>query len=198
MPWHWPGRWMDRTSRKTAPAPPASRRWRRGRSGFAPCRAAQTPARPRPTDDVQVRGGGKGVVDQHDAADVGDQEEHGAWGYLSVWWTGYFRQVNWAKRGSEGDGLFASKPAPTLDRARQDNSVYCWSGLAREGRTSIIGFDPDHPKQPARLGPLMTQTQHLAPLRIVHPAPTGNLFHRALAPGANILLIQCANVYAGG
>ncbi|MOA06938.1 hypothetical protein D3C78_1266060 [compost metagenome] len=35
------------------------------------------PAPGRP-DDVQVRGGGKGVVDQHDAADVGDQEEHGS------------------------------------------------------------------------------------------------------------------------
>ncbi|MNE69263.1 hypothetical protein D3C80_1649780 [compost metagenome] len=36
------------------------------------------PGRP---DDVQVRCGGKREVDQHDAADVGEQEKHGA-GYL--------------------------------------------------------------------------------------------------------------------
>ncbi|MOA46364.1 hypothetical protein D3C78_1688680 [compost metagenome] len=33
------------------------------------------PAPGRP-EDVQVWRGGKGEVDQHDAADVGDQEEH--------------------------------------------------------------------------------------------------------------------------
>ncbi|MNV49090.1 hypothetical protein D3C71_1410330 [compost metagenome] len=33
--------------------------------------------------------------------------------------------------------FFASKPAPTVDRARLDNSVKCGSGLAREGARRV-------------------------------------------------------------
>ena len=35
-------------------------------------------------------------------------------------------------------GLFASKPAPTFDRVRLDNSVKCGSGLAREGHAADL------------------------------------------------------------
>jgi len=40
---------------------------------------------------------------------------------------------NWLDIFATSSGLFASKPAPTVDRISPDNSVNCGSGLAREG-----------------------------------------------------------------
>ncbi|MNI79643.1 hypothetical protein D3C73_1361150 [compost metagenome] len=92
------------------------------------------PAPGRP-DDVQVRGGGKGVVDQHDAADVGDQEEHGS-------------TCNFAAQDTVGASLLAMvvndnarrlAPRGALESIAsrslpQSNAFPCGSELARDGR----------------------------------------------------------------
>ena len=44
--------------------------------------------------------------------------------------------------GGAWSDAFASKPAPTLFRARHNNSVKCGSGLAREGRDAVFRQAP--------------------------------------------------------